>query len=59
MGIKFFWQISHIADVHSLESLRDELVSEAADHNLTWCERMEIYKKLLIINERIKQLESE
>lgn len=57
--MNFFWQISHIADVYSLESLRDQLVSDAADQNLTWSERMEIYNKLLIINERIKQLERE
>lgn len=57
--MNFFWQISHIAEAHTLESLRDQLVSYAADQNLTWSERMEIYKKLLIINERIKQLESE
>lgn len=57
--MNFFWRISHIVDVHSLVSLRDELVREAADQNLTWSERMEIYNKLLIINERIKQLESE
>ncbi|MED2011268.1 hypothetical protein P4V39_24725, partial [Brevibacillus borstelensis] len=59
LGMNFFWQISHIADVYSLESLRDQLVSDAADQNLTWSERMEIYNKLLIINERIKQLERE
>lgn len=59
LGMNFFWQIAHIADVHSLESLSDQLVSEAADQNLTWSERMEIYKKLPMINERIKQLERE
>lgn len=33
MGMNFFWRISQIADVQSLESLRDELVREAADHH--------------------------
>ncbi|HZG17158.1 MAG TPA: hypothetical protein VE710_19425 [Candidatus Bathyarchaeia archaeon] len=58
MGIDFFWRISHITDIGSLEQLRKELVTEAAEQSLSWSRRIEIYQKVLVINERITQLET-
>lgn len=46
-----------IGDVDTLVLLKEHIKNQVVDSNITWHERIELYRKIQSINERIGQLE--
>ncbi|WP_157211766.1 hypothetical protein [Brevibacillus borstelensis] len=57
MNKEFLSKILSTTDVMELVLLREQLVLEASRPEMSWDSRMDIYKKVERINERIYQLE--
>lgn len=45
-------------DVDTLVSIKEQIKSQVSDYNITWYERIELYRKIQTINERISELEN-
>jgi hypothetical protein len=57
MSGEFLLQVFSTFDGSALELLRDQLLKEACAANVNWQSRVEVYKKIQVINERLMQLD--
>lgn len=53
----FVEELKRINDLQTLILWKEQIKSQVIDSQITWHERMDLYKKVYLINERINQLE--
>lgn len=53
---KFTYKISLIGDIDALNSMKEEFKEKIIDSSLHWKDRMTLYKKVQLINERLQYL---
>jgi hypothetical protein len=56
---EFFSKVLATNNIEELRILREQLIRDAAETKMNWDFRMTIYQNILILNERILQLEIE
>ena len=49
--------LESIHDFDTLRSLKEQIKSQVIDNKITWHQRVELYRKVQVINERISKLE--
>ena len=54
----FYKYIDSVRDVNELERLREEIKDQVIDPALNWESRMPIYRKVLVVTERINHLKN-
>jgi hypothetical protein len=55
----FYLHVISLTDIEELERLKEELKDQVVHPDLNWQERMELYKRVQFIMERIRYLQGE